>query len=511
MANPRPYYLLQLSTWKIVEYANSAAVQAAVKAAGGYGVISYTWGRYWKDRTKFMTGGPAGVTWGMPLTTVFTMAEIKSFLQTMGKDYVWWDMACVPQGTDKTLTPELYRRQLTEIGNQRWTYEGAAIGKIWVHQTDWTANGAMKQILLKKPDPPVTTEEAARDAVIAYVKLVQTAVAAEPWLTSIWTFQEGIMLTTSELIDKNRRQLIDTTFLHGKATMVDLTKKITFTAIELTQWFTQIAAHPATWVPPNILGKAVKKYPTVLRGELTKLLDSGLTAYSPGNPLHLVAARKPRLPNASNKKDFWFAALGGLQIVIPVDYNEQDDTIKKDFLGALVDKYQWRTLLFATVEDKTTINWLSISDGDFWPLGSYFDSFVSSGGPPVPLLSFDKKQLLLKVAKTVPEKAGSSKMVPYKVYNPTAWTKLKRYRNIAKENGVIIDTLDFGSAEKKALGDIRLLPFETVDNGKAQRCILARVKAGYWIFKWIVEAEGLKETDKVAVSADILLKLSNEA
>ncbi|KAL7274858.1 hypothetical protein RUND412_002220 [Rhizina undulata] len=504
--HPLPYYLLQLSTWKIVEYANSPIVRAIVKAKGGYGVISYTWGRYWTDRNKFMDGEPKGVTWKMPQTTVFTMDQMKAFLQTMGKDYVWWDMACVPQGTDQTLPPDLYKRQLTEIANQKWIYQDAAVGRIWVHQTDWTnTTGAMKQILLKEPDPePTTTPEQARDQVLDYVKLVESAVAAEPWLTSIWTFQEGVLLTTSELIDKNRTQLINPTFLHGKATMVDLTKKITYVVTQLTEKFTSIANGEEQETP---LGKAVEAWPKQLRQQLTKLIDSGLTAYSPGNPLHLVAARKPRLPYASNTKDYWFAAIGALDINISVNYQDPDDVIKVNFFGALVDKYQWRNLLFATVEDDYSINWLSISDGNFVPLGSYFDSFIGQGGPPLPVLQFDKTTHLLKV----------SKLVPYKVYKPTGpagWTKCRRYRNKKEEYGVIIDNLGWGSSEQTALGDFRLLPIETVqypDGQKAERCILARVKPGYWIFKWIVEAQGLKETDKADVKDDILLKLSNEA
>lgn len=113
--NPsKPRWLLDTVDWKVCWYTD---VEAEVHK-NGYGIISYTWGR-WANWDKEPKNPPEELKWKLPAIEkndkdFLTVA--RSAVSRMCIRYVWWDWMCVPQG--KNLSPELEKVQGEEINKQ---------------------------------------------------------------------------------------------------------------------------------------------------------------------------------------------------------------------------------------------------------------------------------------------------------------------------------------------------------------------------------------------------------
>ena len=112
-----PRWLLDTEKWTILEYQNIK--EDVVKQ--GYGIISYTWGRWakWVEQPPDL---PSGLLWRVPLVTDLPLSLARTVVSSMKIRYVWWDWMCVPQeplqDTPAKLRGELLKAKGEEVGKQ---------------------------------------------------------------------------------------------------------------------------------------------------------------------------------------------------------------------------------------------------------------------------------------------------------------------------------------------------------------------------------------------------------
>lgn len=112
---PRPGFLVRFPNFTIVEYEHPD-IKSDVETFG-YGIISYTWGRF-QDITqreisslspRFGPSIPKDMHWHFSKLTAdgFTMQMARNVLKKLDMKYIWWDWACIPQfwDSDRTLDP----------------------------------------------------------------------------------------------------------------------------------------------------------------------------------------------------------------------------------------------------------------------------------------------------------------------------------------------------------------------------------------------------------------------
>lgn len=114
--NPNhPRWLLDKEEWRICQYTD---IENEVHR-NGYGIISYTWGRWakWDQEPKDL---PRDLQWKLPVIQGSTSGDFftvaRNAVSTMKTRYVWWDWMCVPQGKD--LSDELRKVKGEEVSKQ---------------------------------------------------------------------------------------------------------------------------------------------------------------------------------------------------------------------------------------------------------------------------------------------------------------------------------------------------------------------------------------------------------
>ncbi len=102
-AIPMPRFILDRSTWEIRDVENEPGLAAKLDEFG-YGIISYTWGRFQNKKTyensplapSFAVindpGLPNPMWWYIPKMQdgQFTMQQIRGVIERLGTTYVWW-------------------------------------------------------------------------------------------------------------------------------------------------------------------------------------------------------------------------------------------------------------------------------------------------------------------------------------------------------------------------------------------------------------------------------------
>lgn len=119
--NPNhPRWLLDTQKWKICQYTD---IEAEVHKEG-YGILSYTWGR-WAKWDEEPVGVPAGLQWKLPVVKNNDhgskepedfLAVARYVVTSMKARYVWWDWMCVPQGNQ--LSNDLKKVKGEEVSKQ---------------------------------------------------------------------------------------------------------------------------------------------------------------------------------------------------------------------------------------------------------------------------------------------------------------------------------------------------------------------------------------------------------
>ncbi|GFF21975.1 uncharacterized transporter ESBP6 [Aspergillus udagawae] len=372
--NPsHPRWLLDLEQWAIRDYRE---IEDDV-LRNGYGIISYTWGR-WASWNQAPPDVPEGLQWPVPLVEVLPLDLARSVVSSMKIRYVWWDWMCVPQGNASTLPPELLQAKGQEVGKQMVIYKGAKRSIVWLHRTNWGQDSPIEKLL--KNQLPRQNLRGYFDAVDSLLHEIQEA---EPWLTSGWTLQEGVLLSETLLLDYQGTTLRDDRFLHnqGQASVLDLTAGLTTFAIHIATAFLKISETQDGGDYDEVVQfiRASEENYQYVAQFLSRLLRSGLIAYTKKSPLYILAGKFSR--HYGVEEDQCWALLGALELanVTPWYNNAADiDRVKSVFFARLLQEHQWSTVLVAgasgSQQDIAQLPWhIKVTDGKYLPLGIFFD------------------------------------------------------------------------------------------------------------------------------------------
>lgn len=399
-----PRWLLDLKNWQLREY-------RSLPKGTRYGVISYTWGLYWDGvRLEDEAVLPRGIPWRTPRLRdgSFTLQHARDAVEKTGEDFVWWDWMCVPQGRP---VPAPYQQAAgEEIAKQRFVrcrfcplsishhadtfisaiYRGAKSGIVWLHNTQWQFQSSIKDFLLIQFNPPV---DQIPQAIKDFVKRLEDSQISERWLTSIWTLQEGVILHDSPLIDDDLEPLPGD-FLHPNASVIDLSARTTHVAVNFLASALLVLNENPNANPFVEYLAATPSNRIWATKVLARLLQSGLVSYSGLSPLYILAGKPSRRFDPDNLDQYW-ALVGALDLAnVAVSYEVSLIEACNRFFGPLLQRYQWQLLLIPRPPAIfSSRSWPQvISDGNFLPLGVYFDmNFL----PDLPTLSCPSPDILL--------------------------------------------------------------------------------------------------------------------
>lgn len=206
---------------------------------------------------------------------------------------------------------------------------------------------------------------------------------AEPWLTSGWTLQEGVLLSETPLLDQRGTTLHDDRFLHnqGQASVLDLTAGLTTFAIHIATAFLKLSETQDGGDYDEVVQfiRASDENYQFVAHFLSRLLRSGLIAYTKKSPLYILAGKFSRKYGVD--EDQCWALLGALELpnVTPWYNNAADmDRVKSVFFARLLQEHQWSTLLVAGAsadnQELSQLPWhTKVTDGKYLPLGIFFD------------------------------------------------------------------------------------------------------------------------------------------
>ncbi len=111
---------------------------------------------------------------------------------------------------------DLKPRKYQEISKQGFVYTMAKRGFIWLHGTHWATptNGLqesdVQKLLMRNSSLTTKTvvDFSKQEDIDKYLNLLASAKRNEGWFTSMWTFQEGILLNVDRIIDPRDGSLI---------------------------------------------------------------------------------------------------------------------------------------------------------------------------------------------------------------------------------------------------------------------------------------------------------------
>lgn len=180
---------------------------------------------------------------------------------------------------------------------------------------------------------------------------------------------------------------------NGQASVLDLTAGLTTLAIHIASAFMKVnEEYNGGYYDEvaNYITTSHSNYQKIAEF-LSRLLRSGLIAYTKDSPLFILAGKHSR--NFSVEADKCWALLGALglgNITPPPDYNQEMDQVKATFFGNLLKKHQWSLLLVAghhyDDEHLSPHHWHTrFADGKYLPLGIFFDVHWK---PNLPYLSW---------------------------------------------------------------------------------------------------------------------------
>ncbi len=268
----------------------------------------------------------------------------------------------------------------------------------------------------------------------------------------MWTFQEGILLNTDDVIDPRDDRLLDTrnplqfarlidkkgntykadTCFRNEATLLDITGRATLLACDMADLLIQaiqtnqlqIAADIQTW--------------------LSRLYETGLVGVAADSPLDVLEAAKARGIITMREVDYCVnAVLGALRVVLPdglpigLDDDERQER-RRALLSALVDRNGWKMVLL-TKPTRGSWNpnfpadvaagfgdWLSILQRtwQFSSLGIFITSHVGRRAHPTRTLTQQQQQQAANTTNTssstpsgighvIPDNISITAPVPY--------------------------------------------------------------------------------------------------
>ncbi|KAK6810946.1 hypothetical protein RU639_013259 [Aspergillus parasiticus] len=483
-----PRWLLDLQQWRIQPYTE---VPREILDREGYGVVSYTWG-YIAQWDKPASDTPEGVVWTVPTTTKWPLSRARQVMEKIGTRYIWWDWMCVPQGLKDQLDPELFKAKGEEIGKQLHIYKNAAKSIVWLHSTSWEEDSALKELLLLEMSRPGFQDPTRIQDYTGQVgRWLETAQADERWLKSGWTLQEGVLLGSTCLLDRDGNTLSDSRFYNSsQATVRDLSIPASVLAHNLaTAYFIQSEGHDPDTTRPGAgqFGHLLPKAPESavwLRRSIQTLAQSGLVGYFAFSPLSILAGKNSR--QYGWEQDSCWALVGAMELEnIEVSYDFPMEEIKRRFLSALVDKYQgmmfFLPFLECPVKEKRTtgsiqrsFQWTDVVDGALLPVSlflveSHTDPELPEEKQPTFHFSDDRF-----ISEDLRVKAPDGQTMSLFRVSPDDLTYFRHYRQDL--DGLrIVSSRTVTVAEDPLLANAWLLPLWNVDlkgDVRGKRCLL---------------------------------------
>ncbi|KAK4150593.1 hypothetical protein C8A00DRAFT_17916 [Chaetomidium leptoderma] len=469
---PKPRFILEVPRFRIHDVANEPDVALELDKIG-FGIISYTWGRFQNEATyedspnapKFdllNQPGPNQIWWYIPKMKPgqFSMEDVRGIVEKLNMKYVWWDWACIPQSWDSgnrvdpkrspriigSLADEHKKVAKDEVAKQFYIYTLAKKGFNWFRDIEWAAplsvqGTAIQKCIEKgqrfKPWPDLKT--AVTEARIA-VESFQRMKLEDNWLSSMWTFQEGILLNTDDVIDPRDDRLLDTRNLSQFARLVDKKGRVyksdtcfrdEATLLDLTGRATLLACDIAGAVIQAIQTNQ-PQIASELQALLGRLYETGLVGVAADSPLDLLEAAKARGVTSMNEVDYCInAILGALRVVLPDGTpdgtaNADDlDLRRRTLLSTLVDRNGWKMILLSKPtrgswdplfpQDITsgTGDWVSSLLQRIWQFTSLGIFITSQVGRPPTSLLLPKPSPAPGVGHVIPDTLSLTQPVPY--------------------------------------------------------------------------------------------------
>lgn len=204
--------------------------------------------------------------------------------------------------------------------------------------------------------------------------------AEEPWLTSGWTLQEGILLPKTHLVDFGGLELSSDNFLGKGAASVDsITENVNPLAFRVGRSF-RVYSEGEPFADGEYIVQFIQahvdNYEFMARF-LAGLIRSGFVGYISDAPLFLLAGKASR--HFSKPEDKCWALIGAMDINVsnPQYYGGlQMDRVRDMFFEPLLEKYQWRLFIIGRMMDDEWGNqpWAQrIVEGHALPLEVYFE------------------------------------------------------------------------------------------------------------------------------------------
>lgn len=354
----------------------------------------------------------------------------------------------------------------------RHIYSNAKKSIIWLHSTSWEEESALRTLLRLRMPYHKDHDPTALPNYIEHAE-IQISIARENeyWFRSGWTLQEGALLGRTHLVDGNGKTLPGNGYdSSDRATVGDITSTVSFLAYNVADaYFIRNQGHDSNPTRPSTqFSYSVSKGPcsTLWMRRLVKsLVATGLVLYGEENPLEILAGKQSR--KFGVEKDSCWALLGALRLEgVPVTYdlNVTMDEVKRIFLKALFDKYQWRMLFLPLpefrIEEKGVerdFKWLDVADGVLLPASLFTVQTEISPDqewpPKPPILSFSDDLLHIK--------ANTKKIVLYRASKENIFW-FRHYRQ--DSDGLrIVSPKEVAFTEDKLLQNVVFFPWEDVD------------------------------------------------
>lgn len=309
-------------------------------------------------------------------------------------------------------------------------------------------------------------------------KLLDEMQEHEPWLTSGWTLQEGVLLSETVLLDHHGNGLPNPRFLHndGNASVLDLTAGLTTLAIHIASAFMK-----ASTAHNGVDYDEVVTYITASDNHyqriacfLSRLLRSGLIGYTKNSPLFILAGKHSR--KFSVDADKYWALLGALglgNVTPPPDYSQELDKVKATFFGHLLNKHQWNLLLVAEPSQNDNNLWrhhwhTRFSDGKYLPLGIFFDVHWKPDLPYLNWVGPTKERAIDAIHMQTPD---GKHFAVLKIHGGSALCR--QYQQYHTKDGLAY--IRVGSVEEVGFRTLLVFPIadlEGTPNKTGMRCIL---------------------------------------
>ena len=308
----------------------------------------------------------------------------------------------------------------------RAIYKGARKSTIWLHRTRWD-EGPRLATYLNGHFKKHTNFDGSLTELHQCIKGIQKD---EPWLTSGWTLQEGVLLESTHLLDLYGKGLFGDFFTTGEqASVTHLSLHASVLVTHITTAFVRFSqglrsSKDALQGMPEQEKQAIDfinaspenyKYAATF---VATLLRSGFVCYWGGKQTVLFLLVGSQGRRFMTPEDKCWALIGALELegLNPWYSKEPKDSegkeedlrkIKKEFFIPMLKKYQWEVLLVPEVQEEAydRMSWPErVVHGGVLPLALYWVEDINES---LPLLEYDEKndQLIITTAEFVRPKS----------------------------------------------------------------------------------------------------------